>query len=221
VINPISSYKNVKNFKPGGSQLMKSIIVEASSIAKAVEQGWQKAGQPKEFTIKVFQESQKNIFGLTKESAKIGFFFDDKSIANKIQNASPVEQISSATPAPSAHKRPHRQASATQTSSTETPATAQQPTQPRQISQPKIQQNRSVQPKPQQPRAPQAPKVESIKSTEALIAPVQVEEQSGEQVPANPNRNRNRRRRNYFRNRARRNNSEGGGTPPANPTGSN
>jgi hypothetical protein len=66
---------------------MKSVVAEASTIAKAIELAWQKAGQPKEFLIKVFQEPQRNMFGLTKTSAKVGIFFDDAAMVQKIKNA--------------------------------------------------------------------------------------------------------------------------------------
>lgn len=66
---------------------MKSVVAEASSISKAVELAWQKAGQPKEFLVKVFQEPQRNMFGLTKTSAKVGIFFGDAALTQKIKNA--------------------------------------------------------------------------------------------------------------------------------------
>lgn len=56
---------------------MKSIMEEASSIIKAIEKGWARAGNPKEFTVKVFEEPEKNFFGITTRSAKIGIFFAD------------------------------------------------------------------------------------------------------------------------------------------------
>lgn len=56
---------------------MKSIIEEASSITKAIEKGWHKAGQPKEFSVKIFEEPQRNFIGMTIKSAKIGIFFND------------------------------------------------------------------------------------------------------------------------------------------------
>ncbi len=59
---------------------MKSIMEEASSIAKAIEKGWQRAGKPQEFTVKVFEEPQKNFIGLTTKPAKIGLFFEPSSI---------------------------------------------------------------------------------------------------------------------------------------------
>ncbi len=57
---------------------MKSIVEEASSIGKAIEQAWSRAGKPANFSVKIFEESQRNMFGLTTQSAKIGLFFDGK-----------------------------------------------------------------------------------------------------------------------------------------------
>lgn len=58
---------------------MKSVIQEASSIAKAIEQGWLKAGKPKDFSVKVFEEPEKNFFGFTTKPAKIGIFIERHS----------------------------------------------------------------------------------------------------------------------------------------------
>lgn len=60
---------------------MKSIMEEASSVVKAIEKGWIRAGKPQEFTVKVFEEAQKNFIGLTTKSAKIGIFFEDHAVA--------------------------------------------------------------------------------------------------------------------------------------------
>ena len=57
---------------------MKSIVEEASSIGKAIEQAWDRAGKPANFSIKIFEESRKNMFGFTAQSAKIGLFFDGR-----------------------------------------------------------------------------------------------------------------------------------------------
>lgn len=57
---------------------MKSILQEASSLAKAIEQGWVKAGKPKEFSVKIYEEPEKNFFGLTTKNAKVGIFYHDK-----------------------------------------------------------------------------------------------------------------------------------------------
>lgn len=66
---------------------MKSIVHEGSSIAKAVEQGWIKAGKPAEFTIKVLEEAKKNFIGLTTHSAKIALYFDEKRVAKQEQTS--------------------------------------------------------------------------------------------------------------------------------------
>jgi predicted RNA-binding protein Jag len=55
---------------------MKSIIEEASSIAKAIEGAWNRAGNPAEFSIKVFELPEKNFFGMTTKKAKVGIFFE-------------------------------------------------------------------------------------------------------------------------------------------------
>ena len=51
---------------------------EASSIAKAIENAWARAGQPQEFSIKVLEYPRTSFFGLkTAKSAKIAFFFTE------------------------------------------------------------------------------------------------------------------------------------------------
>lgn len=55
---------------------MKSVMQEASSIAKAIEQAWLSAGKPAEFSIKVLEEPQKNFLGFTIRSAKVALYFD-------------------------------------------------------------------------------------------------------------------------------------------------
>ncbi|OQA36180.1 MAG: hypothetical protein BWY54_00184 [Candidatus Dependentiae bacterium ADurb.Bin331] len=65
---------------------MKSIMQEASSIMKAIEKGWEAAGKPKEFSIKVFEEGKKNFIGMTTESAKVGIFFNE-TVAFKPERA--------------------------------------------------------------------------------------------------------------------------------------
>jgi predicted RNA-binding protein Jag len=62
---------------------MKSLMQEASSVIKAIEKGWESAGKPTEFSIKVFEEPKKNFIGMTVQSAKVGIFFDEKSSLKK------------------------------------------------------------------------------------------------------------------------------------------
>ncbi len=66
---------------------MKSVMQEASSLIKAIEQGWIKAGQPQEFSIKILEEPQKNFIGMTIRSAKIALFFDEKPLGKAVEQA--------------------------------------------------------------------------------------------------------------------------------------
>ncbi len=60
---------------------MKSLIEEATSVEKAIEKAWTRAGKPHTFSVKIFEEPEKNFFGfLTKKSAKVGIFFDEKHV---------------------------------------------------------------------------------------------------------------------------------------------
>lgn len=57
---------------------MKSIMEEASSIIEAIQKGWERAGKPQEFSVKVFEEAQTAFFGMrTVKSAKIALFFQE------------------------------------------------------------------------------------------------------------------------------------------------
>lgn len=73
---------------------MKSIIEEASSIGKAIETAWIQAGKPSDFTVRIFEESQKNMFGFTSKPAKIGIFFEESKKHEKQQHhvAAPRDQ---------------------------------------------------------------------------------------------------------------------------------
>jgi predicted RNA-binding protein Jag len=58
---------------------MKSIVEEASSIAKAIEKSWTRAGKPREFSIKIFEDAEKNFLGMTTKPAKIAIFFAEST----------------------------------------------------------------------------------------------------------------------------------------------
>jgi predicted RNA-binding protein Jag len=62
---------------------MKSVMEEAPSIAKAIEQAWERVGKPREFTVKVFEEAKRSFFGFTKQSAKIALIFDERTLTEK------------------------------------------------------------------------------------------------------------------------------------------
>lgn len=85
---------------------MKSVMQEGSSVMKAIEQGWTKAGQPKEFSVKILEEPQKNFIGITIRSAKIALFFDER-LDQKLANKQPVKQA--ATPHAPRPEKPARE----------------------------------------------------------------------------------------------------------------
>ena len=66
---------------------MKSIVEQASTVLKAIEKGWEQAGKPAEFTIKVYEHGVKNFFGMSIEPAKICILFEDKSSKLRIKNS--------------------------------------------------------------------------------------------------------------------------------------
>ena len=97
---------------------MKSIIQEASTITKAIEQGWQRAGCPESFSVKIFEKPEKNFLGLTKNNAKIGIFFEEKkppfkrqSQHTKDSNRRPQEKARPNPPhAKNAYRKPQEKA---------------------------------------------------------------------------------------------------------------
>ena len=63
---------------------MKSIMEEASSITKAIENAWNRAGQPQEFSVKILELPKTSVFWLkTAKSAKIAFFFNELTVKAK------------------------------------------------------------------------------------------------------------------------------------------
>lgn len=65
---------------------MKSIMEEASTITKAIENAWNRAGQPQEFTVKILELPKTSFFGLkTSKSAKIALLFNEMMVKAKEQ----------------------------------------------------------------------------------------------------------------------------------------
>jgi hypothetical protein len=71
---------------------MKSIMHEASSLAKAIEQGWEKAGKPTDFSIKILEQPKRNFFGFTTHPAKIALYFDERPQARYESHGRPHKQ---------------------------------------------------------------------------------------------------------------------------------
>lgn len=88
---------------------MKSIVQEASTIAKAVELGWRQAGEPQEFSVKVLELPQHNFLGMTTRSAKVAVLFSsvvkknksEKTFKQRPQKQRPTRQ---STPKTQAHQ---------------------------------------------------------------------------------------------------------------------
>lgn len=74
--------------------MMKSIVEEASTLERAIAQAWKRAGNPKKFTITIFQEAEKNFFGMTTLPAKIGFMYEESAaVAQKVQPKKAPEKV--------------------------------------------------------------------------------------------------------------------------------
>jgi len=54
---------------------MKSILQEAASVERAIDKAWNEAGKPKEFTIKVHDEGERNFLGMSRRLAVISILF--------------------------------------------------------------------------------------------------------------------------------------------------
>ena len=58
---------------------MKSVVVEASTVAKAIETAWLKAEKPEEFFIRILQEHITGFLGFGSQKAKIVLFFKNSN----------------------------------------------------------------------------------------------------------------------------------------------
>ncbi len=92
---------------------MKSIMEQASSITKAIEKAWNRAGKPQDFSIKIFEHAEKNFLGLTTKPAKIGIFFEDKPVSvpskeRKFRKKYPPTQAKRPAPAQPPTKQPRK-----------------------------------------------------------------------------------------------------------------
>jgi len=63
---------------------MKSVVVEASTVAKAIELAWQKAEKPEEFFIRILQEHNSGFLGFGAQKAKIALFFKNTSKSDSL-----------------------------------------------------------------------------------------------------------------------------------------
>ena len=96
--NPVSRSKKYSFFIFTQGYFMKSIIEQASSILKAIEKAWNQADKPKEFSIKIFEEEERNFFGMSTKPAKIGIFFGDKPAVHEKPTSKPRVEIKECRP---------------------------------------------------------------------------------------------------------------------------
>jgi len=57
---------------------MKSLFQQASTVAKAIEKAWERAGNPGEFTVKIIDFGKKNFLGLTKKPAIVSITYESE-----------------------------------------------------------------------------------------------------------------------------------------------
>jgi len=94
---------------------MKSLMEEASTLVKAIENAWNRAGKPQEFTVKILEYPETGFLGLTTvKSAKVALFFTEsaKPEAPRQRREPQVRPIrndrinTSSTPRPPRQERP-------------------------------------------------------------------------------------------------------------------
>lgn len=73
---------------------MKSVVHENSTIAKAIEQAWNKAGCPEQFFIKILEHPTTKKFWMfgSAQNAKVALFFEEKQGTIKKSSDSLLEQ---------------------------------------------------------------------------------------------------------------------------------
>lgn len=93
---------------------MKSIMEEASSLAKAFAQAWEHAGKPIECTVKILAEPEKNFLGMTTKSAKIALFFNEAPAhsfgakKSTSQPQAPRQEVKRNAPKPAQEQQPRQ-----------------------------------------------------------------------------------------------------------------
>lgn len=72
--------------------LMKSVITQGATVAKAIEEALKKADMPKEFFVKVLEDAQAGFLGFGAKKAKIALFFKEDSVSTKHHQESMFER---------------------------------------------------------------------------------------------------------------------------------
>jgi len=81
---------------------MKSMLLEASTVIKAIEKAWVDSGRPAEFTINVLEKGETSFLGFSKKPAIISIAFDPRKVTQrpsvKSDQRQPVQPLSKAKP---------------------------------------------------------------------------------------------------------------------------
>lgn len=72
--------------------LMKSVITQGASVAKAIEEALKKADMPKEFFVKLLEDAQAGFLGFGAKKAKIALFFKEEAVNAKHHSESMFER---------------------------------------------------------------------------------------------------------------------------------
>jgi hypothetical protein len=163
---------------------MKSIVEEASSLAKAFSQAWERAGKPQECTVKILAEPEKNFIGMTTKSAKIAVFFNEVVVAQSKKGSTqsspsrssqqkhvPVQtqqQSRAQQPARAQNERPRQESRPVEQRSTEQRPTETRSSEPRSTEQ-RPSESRPRQQRPVETRSSEPRSIEQ-RSTEQKIA---------------------------------------------------
>lgn len=74
---------------------MRSLLVQASSVEKAVDKAWINAGMPTEFSIKILDFGEKGFLGMTKKYSIVSIFYEPQkqtSLSQKQQQRPPRQK---------------------------------------------------------------------------------------------------------------------------------
>lgn len=78
---------------------MRSLLVQASSVEKAVEKAWVSAGMPTEFTIKILDFGEKGFLGITKKQAIVSIIYEpQKQTAVSTVKKQRTQEVTKRTP---------------------------------------------------------------------------------------------------------------------------
>jgi hypothetical protein len=79
---------------------MRSLLIQASGIDKAVEKAWTSAGMPSEFTIKILDFGEKGFLGISKKPAIVSIIYDPQKQTVREERPEPAKTPHPVQPSP-------------------------------------------------------------------------------------------------------------------------